>query len=253
MARQGAPVYGIFEGRRLNRFTGSSGQGQTIDDFNADNFDHAGLQFIRGGRVTAANNFPPILSSAIVPPSIPRWGRAYKGHLARHFNSLASLDVETETLPYETNMLDLDPDVRDAAGVPVIRITFDVGDNEPRVLSFLQDRAEPLLAKMGAGRIWRAPLSVDAVSTHDVGGTRMGTDPARSVVDGYGRVHDAPNVFVLGGSTFPTHGSMSPTLTMQALALRTGLHVAGAGRDALRPATQANADDGRVSPGMRVP
>ncbi len=234
MARQTLSVSGIFGGRRLNRFTGPSAQGQTIDDFNADNFDHTGLGFIGGGRITAPNGFPPIVNSLIVPPDVPRWGRAYKAFLARYYNSIATLTVDAETLPYEANFLDLDPEVRDPLGVPVVRITFDIHDNERRALTFLQDRAGPLLTDMGAERTWRTPISVHAFTTHDVGGTRMGTDPSRSVVDSYCRIHDAPNVFVLGGSTFPTQSGLNPTLTMQALALRTTMHIAGTGLQDMR-------------------
>jgi gluconate 2-dehydrogenase alpha chain len=234
MARQTPSVSGVFEGRRLNRFTGPSAQGQTIDDFNADNFDHTDLGFIRGGRITAPNNFPPIVNSSVVPPDVPRWGRPYKAFLGRCYNSIATLMVDSETLPYDANFLELDPEVRDPLGVPVVRITFDIYDNERHALTFLQDRAGQLLTSMGADRIWRTPLSVHAFSTHDVGGTRMGTDPSRSVVDSFGRIHDAPNVFILGGSTFPTHGGLNPTLTMQALALRSAKHIARTGPEIYR-------------------
>jgi len=234
MARQGRSVSGLFERRRLNRFIGPSAQGQTIDDFNADNFDHAGIGFIRGGRVTVPNNFVPIFNSATIPPDVPRWGRAYKAFLARAYQHIATVTVDAETLPYDANTLDLDPHARDPQGIPVIRITFDAYDNERRVLDFLQQRADELLGRMGADRTWRTPATLHAFSTHDVGGTRMGIDPSRSVVDAYGRLHDLPNVFVLGGSTFPTHGGLNPTLTMQALALRTAAHIARVDADGLR-------------------
>lgn len=236
MARQARSVSGIFERRRLNRFTGPSAQGQTIDDFNADNFDHSGLGFIRGGRITVPNNFVPIFNSATIPPDVPRWGRAYKAFLARYQNHIATATVDAETLPYDANMLDLDPQARDPLGIPVIRITFDAYDNERRALEFLQMRADELLRSMGADRIWRAPATVHAFSTHDVGGTRMGCDPSRSVVDGFGRLHGTSNLFVLGGSTFPTHGGLNPTLTMQALALRTATHIAQTDLDRVRRA-----------------
>ena len=54
----------------------------------------------------------------------------------------------------------------------------------------------------------------------------MGTDPTRSVVDSFGQLHEAPGVFVLGGATFPTQPGCNPTLTIQALALRTATHIA---------------------------
>jgi gluconate 2-dehydrogenase alpha chain len=146
--------------------------------------------------------------------------------LVHHYNNIATLTVGAETLPYEANFLDLDPEVRDPLGMPVVRITFDSYDNERRVLTLLQERAVQLLRIMGADRIWRAPFAVEAISIHDVGGTRMGSHPSRSVVDSFGRLHEAPNVFVLGGSTFPTQTGLNPTLTMQALALRSAMHIA---------------------------
>lgn len=56
---------------------------------------------------------------------------------------------------------------------------------------------------------------------HQLGGTRMHVDPSRGVVDGDCRVHSAPNLFVVGGSVFPTGGYVNPTLTIIALAMRT--------------------------------
>ena len=54
-----------------------------------------------------------------------------------------------------------------------------------------------------------------------MGTTKMGDDPARSVVDSDCRSHDVPNMFVAGSSLFPTVGTANPTLTLAALALRT--------------------------------
>ena len=56
--------------------------------------------------------------------------------------------------------------------------------------------------------------------------TRMADDPARGVTDGWGRVHDVPNLFIAGSSLFPTSGWANPTLTILALALRTADRIA---------------------------
>ena len=56
---------------------------------------------------------------------------------------------------------------------------------------------------------------------HLVGASRMGRDPASSVVDGFGRTHDITNLFICDGSILPTQGSANPGLTIQALAART--------------------------------
>ena len=59
-----------------------------------------------------------------------------------------------------------------------------------------------------------------------MGTARMGDDPVRSVVDGWGRAHDVENLFVVDGATFVTSASINPTPTIQALALRTAHHIA---------------------------
>jgi choline dehydrogenase-like flavoprotein len=54
---------------------------------------------------------------------------------------------------------------------------------------------------------------------HLMGTARMGTDPARSVVNEWGRSHDVKNLFIVDGSIFVTSGGVNPTATIQALAL----------------------------------
>jgi gluconate 2-dehydrogenase alpha chain len=219
--RQFPNVFGVIEGRRLNRFMGPIGQGQTIDDLNADNFDHSGLGFIRGGRLGVSQQYLPIEASGRVPPGVPRWGRAYKRWVSQSYQSTVAVSVVPEILPYEANYLDLDPERRDDLGRPVTRITFDLQENDRRQIDYLHQRCEELLREMGASRVWRHPLFTGVITSHDIGGVRMGDDPASSVVDSYGRLHEAPNLLVLGGATYPSLPGFNPTLTMQALALRT--------------------------------
>jgi gluconate 2-dehydrogenase alpha chain len=226
MTRQHPFVYGVFEGRRLNHFTGPNGQAQAVDDFNADNFDHTGLGFIRGGKIWVNSQFLPLANSGITPPQVPRWGKRYKEFLVQNYNSMTELRIMCEVLPYDGNFLDLDPDVRDSSGMPVVRITFDIYENEQRAMAYLQERAIELLRRMGATCTWRDGFFESAMSQQDVGGARMGADPARSVVNGFGELHEAPGVFVLGGATFPSLPGLNPTLTLQAMALRTGSHIA---------------------------
>jgi choline dehydrogenase-like flavoprotein len=54
---------------------------------------------------------------------------------------------------------------------------------------------------------------------HLMGTARMGTDPARSVVNEWGRSHDVKTLFVVDGSIFVTSAGVNPTRTIQALAL----------------------------------
>lgn len=220
MTRQQPSVFALFEGRRLNRFIGPTAQATAIADLSGDHFDHADLDFIRGGRIAVFNQYLPVEASGVLPPDVPRWGAAWRDFVLDNYNRTAMLFIDPEILPYETNRLDLDPEGVDGLGRPVIRITFDVGDNERRLIAYLQARAQRLATRMGATRTWQRPPLTGPISTHDVGGTRMGHDPAASVVDGFGAVHDTPGLTVLGGSTFVSLPPVNPALTILALALR---------------------------------
>ena len=60
---------------------------------------------------------------------------------------------------------------------------------------------------------------------HQAGTCRMGDDPATSVVDRYGRVHDMDNLYIADGSVVVNNGGFNPALTILALAFRTGNHI----------------------------
>jgi len=85
---------------------------------------------------------------------------------------------------------------------------------------------------MGIGRIqvefenetdpW--PRGVDS-SAHFMGSTRMHTDPKRGVVNENCRVHGIENLYVAGGSVFPTAGATMITVNIVALAVRLADHL----------------------------
>ena len=125
-------------------------------------------------------------------------------------------------LPYETNYLDLDPDHHDGSdeGMPRLRITFDMRENERRLHDFMSEEATEILEGIGATETWGGPPFTGVGSSHDLGGCRMGEDPESSVVGPDLEVHDTPRLFVFGGATFPTCPGINPTLTMWAVCLR---------------------------------
>ena len=218
-------VYGRFPGRRLNLYSGPWAQATCVDDWNANNFDHEGLGFIGGGLFTAAHELKPIAAAlAPLPPGVPRWGSGYKDWIASNGQSVGSVGAQFESLTYAHNRLDLDPHVRDPSGTPVVRVTYRPGENERRGHAFLRARLHEWLTAADADLTW-GPDTIALDGRHSYGGTRMGEDPANSVVDRWGFAHDAPNLGLLGSSTFPASGGHNPTLTVQALAWRTAQHL----------------------------
>jgi gluconate 2-dehydrogenase alpha chain len=225
MAHVTPTVFGLFPGRVLNLFSGLWAQATCLDDWNGDNFDHAGLGFVGGALFTAWHELKPIaFARGALPPSVPRWGSAWKGWLKAHAQSVGGVNAQLENLSYEENRLDLDPAATDPHGVPVVRVTHRLGENERRGHDFIAGKLETWLREAGASETWLAGrLPVEG--RHCYGGTRMGDDPDGSVVDRWGFSHEAPNLGLLGASTFPTTGGHNPTLTVQALARRTALRL----------------------------
>jgi gluconate 2-dehydrogenase alpha chain len=217
---------GRFPDRRLNHWNGSWVQATCVDDWNADNFDHTGRGFIAGGLMVASHELKPIAFARLpLPPGVPRFGTGWKAWLARTAQSVGTAGAQMECLPYPENRLDLDPVARDPYGVPRVRITFRPRENELRGAAFLGERLEQWLREAGADEVWHGPPT-PIEARHCYGGARMGDDPATSVVDRDGFVHDAPNLGVLGTSVYPASGGHNPTLTLQALAWRTAERLA---------------------------
>jgi len=224
MTHIGARVFAAFDDRYVNIYMGPSAQRHTFDDFNADNFDHTGMSFIRGAQVSVAPadlEAGPIGAAVSMnpPPGIPRWGAAYRDFLAKYFARYAGINAQTENLPYADQTIDLDPNVRDAWGLPAPRLTYDWRrPNELERVEFMFKKLEEVGRVMGATHVWRSAMSAGAPGAHHEGGTRMGNDPKSSVVNRYGQSWDIPNLFILGSSTFPSMSGFNPTLTIQALA-----------------------------------
>jgi gluconate 2-dehydrogenase alpha chain len=232
MTKMYAPTLALFRGRRLNRFAGAGHQGTIMDDFVGDNFDHSRLGFLRGATVSCEEQLQPIGAARMpLPEGVPRWGAAYKRHLLENWNSIADLRIQPETLPYDDTFLDLDPRVRDRSGVglPVVRITWDIHENERRMVDYLEARVREIAAEMGADQVWAGPRFTGAGSAHDLGGCRMGEDPAGSVVDSGLRLHETENLYVMSGAVFPSGGGINPTLTLQALCWRASEAIAARG------------------------
>ncbi len=95
MAHHGAAK---LDDRHVN-FMGPSAQKHTVDDYNADNFDHGGLGFIRGAQLSVGTpnlEGGPIAASTILPPAgIPMWGAAYRDFISESYTRHAALVAQT--------------------------------------------------------------------------------------------------------------------------------------------------------------
>ncbi len=221
----GASVTALFP-FNLNSWYGLPAQGVAVDNWANDNFDHAGLDFIGGGNLWVYSDRRPIAAANMNTfGRTPSWGPQWKAFVKENADRVNTAYLQKTTLPYEDNVLDLDPGVKDPLGFPVCRITADFRDNERKIAEFIQEKMELWYRAAGAVDIVRAPLGTMGLNTHAYGGTRMGDDAETNVVDRFGFAHEVPNLGVLGASVMGTSGAHNPTLTVQALAWRTADHL----------------------------
>jgi choline dehydrogenase-like flavoprotein len=157
------------------------------------------------------------------------WGSAYKALLAE-FPRTMQLASHTTSLALETNSVELDPELKDAWGMPAMRVTYKDHPDDLATARFIQARAAEIMEAAGALKVTNAPIKPSSSSVHLLGTCRMGNDPATSVVDRYHRSHDIPNLFLCDGSSLVTSGRGQPTLTIQALAFRAAEHIANFAR-----------------------
>jgi gluconate 2-dehydrogenase alpha chain len=217
---------GFFERVTFHRYMGSGANGYSMDDFNADNFDHTNLGFIGGGVISCGASGARPIQNLPVPPGTPTWGAQWKAAIRKYYDRVISVGMQGESIAYRTHFLDLDPTYRDAWGQPLLRITFDWEDNERKMAAFGAAKIKDILQATGADTVavnGQLPAHYDTAvyqSTHNTGGAIMGGDPATSVINNYCQMWDFANVFVVGASAFPQNAGRNPTGTVGALAYR---------------------------------
>jgi choline dehydrogenase-like flavoprotein len=181
--------------------------------------------FYGGGGFDARIGPQPTIWAIRTASEGPGWGRAFKERL-REFPRSMQVACHTTSLALESNNVTLDPTLKDAWGIPVIRVTYRDHPDDLSMAHFMQDRAVEIMDAAGAQRVTRGPISESSLGMHLLGTCRMGNDAATSVVDKFHRAHDVPNLFICDGSSLVTSGRGQPTMTIQALAFRAGEHIA---------------------------
>ena len=216
-------VNAFFEDEFFSPQAAGGAMGTVIDDFGADHFDHADLGFIGGGFIGPFNLSANPITYHPTPSGAPPWGAGWKEAVTKWYQRTLGLNIHCGVQSYRGNYLDLDPTYTDTYGLPLLRMTFDFRDNERRMIRFMTERAREIARAMGAdiveGEPADGPYDITRYqTTHNVGGTAMGTDPATSVVNRRLQHWDAHNLFVLGGSVFPQNSHYNPTVSLAGLA-----------------------------------
>jgi choline dehydrogenase-like flavoprotein len=150
----------------------------------------------------------------------PGFGEAYKQALLEPQVGL-SITGFGEVLPRWDNFVEIDPQVKDRYGIPVLRISMSDGDNERAMVKDMAESAGEMLEAAGAKNIKTyANPSAPRWAVHEGGIARMGSNPKTSVLNQFQQAHDVQNLFVLDAAGFTSNPCQNPTLTIMALCVR---------------------------------
>ncbi|HET7108041.1 MAG TPA: GMC family oxidoreductase [Candidatus Acidoferrum sp.] len=216
MPNSSALAYGVFD-EQLNDYKGPAVSRIMQDFYELD----PKLGLYGGGGLDARFDFTPV-SFALngLPPDTPKWGAGFKEALAHNFTRTMQIFCHGSSLPVESNSFSLDPDVKDAWGLPALRMTFRDHPNDLKMMEWMRARAMEILDAAGAKTKWSFPVQEQQFAVHLLGTCRMGDDPKKSVINSDHRTHDVKNLFLCDGSSLVTSGRGQPTMTIQALAYR---------------------------------
>ena len=124
------------------------------------------------------------------------------------------------------NRVMLDPDVKDAWGIPVLKFDYRFQDNELKMMQDAADQAAEMLRAARAEDIRvRRDILTEGWSIHEMGTARMGSDPTSSVTNSFGQTHDVKNLYVVDGAIFNSASCQNPTWTILALCWRAMDHL----------------------------
>ena len=166
-------------------------------------------------------------------PSGGGYGRQLKEDYRRYYGATIGFSGRGEQIPNEDCYCELDPNVVDRFGIPVLRFHWKWTDHEYNQVKHMQETFRALIAEMGGQVFSQMPtqqqgfgIAPGGVIIHELGCTRMGTDPSSSVLNGNCQAHDCSNLFVADGGPFVSQADKNPTWTIMALAWRTADYIA---------------------------
>lgn len=158
------------------------------------------------------------------------WGKQHKIAMRNNFGKVLSIAAMGESIPNPKSFIDLDPRRIDDHGQAIARIHSHLEQGDLQRLQFMADKTREILQAVGVEKLFEEYGSYDYFnSTHVFGGARMGNDAETSVVNAHGRSHRWKNLFITDASVFPSSGGgESPSLTIEALAIRTSEQICDA-------------------------
>jgi len=159
------------------------------------------------------------------------YGVKFKQDVRRYYGSFVGFDGRGEMIPNDHSYCEIDPQLKDKRGIPVLRFHWQWSEHELGQAAHMQKTFGDIIEAMGGKT--RRPVQLDGAKAiapggsiiHEVGGTIMGADAKTSVTNQWCQTWDVNNLFVTDGAVFASNADKNPTLTIMALAWRAADHI----------------------------
>jgi choline dehydrogenase-like flavoprotein len=153
--------------------------------------------------------------------SLPGWGTDFKREVRAWHPAMVRMSAFGEVLARRENHVSIAPNLKDAWGIPALKIDIAYGDNEQALTNDAIECAHEMFDAAGIELLTEnREMFAPGHSIHEVGTARMGNDSKTSVLNKFNQAHDVKILFVVDGSCFVSSGCVNPTLTILALAMR---------------------------------
>lgn len=156
------------------------------------------------------------------------YGASLKDDYRYFYGASFGMSGRGEAIAREDNYCEIDPGTVDKFGIPVLRFRYKWSDYEIKQAKHMKETFAEIIHTMGGVVTYGGDhgpqndygLLAPGRIIHEVGTTRMGDDPRRSVVNKFNQAHDCKNVFVVDGGPFVSQADKNPTWTILALSMR---------------------------------
>jgi choline dehydrogenase-like flavoprotein len=160
------------------------------------------------------------------------YGKRLKEEVRRHYGAIVGMAGRGEAIAKEEDYCEIDPNVVDKFGIPVLRFHYKWSDNEINQAKHMQDTFDTIITDMGGialnsnpGRDKQFGLEIPGRIIHEVGTVRMGNNANKSVLNAHCQAHDVKNLFVVDGGPLVSQPHKNTTWTILALAMRTSEYI----------------------------
>jgi choline dehydrogenase-like flavoprotein len=212
MVHAAVGVSGLFPEEMQNYLGATGGQLLCQDPF-AKKSDPGGAFGSRQWEIALALKPNDLLGIAMTNPGV--FGSELHQFMQDGARFMGSMVGVCEDQPLEQNRIELDVQ-KDKFGAPLARSVYRMSDEARKLWQTAGEEGVKIFKAAGAREAWHGPPG----GQHVMGGTIMGADPAKSVLNSVCQSHDVSNLFVGGPGVFPTSSSVNSTFTAHALAMK---------------------------------